>query len=79
MDLEFKVVQEQEDSVDSLLSICFLFGWMVWVGRINHRHCLRYLMPVSLGQVFEVEDDLVDYYQEVVDRCLLLDSYSLGR
>ena len=72
------MVQEQEDSVVSLLLIRYLYVWMIWVDHINHHHFLRYLIPVNLGQVFQVEDDLVDLYQEVVDHCLLLNLYSLG-
>ena len=73
------MVQEQEDSVNSLLSICYLWVWMVWEDHINHHRYFRYLILVNLGQVFEVVDDLVDFDQEVVDCRLLLDSYSLGR
>ena len=72
------MVQEQEDSVGSLLSICCLCVRLVMVDHIDHHHYLWYLILVNLGQVFKVVDDLVDYDQEVVDRCFLLDLYSLG-
>ena len=59
------MVQGQEDSVISLLSIHYLYVWVVWVDHKDHHRYLWYLILVSLGQVFEVEDDLVDYYQEI--------------
>ena len=79
MGLGVEVIQEQEDSVDSPLLICYLFVWMVWVDHINHHHYSQYLNPVNLDQVFKVDEDLVDFDQEIEDRYLLLDSYPFGR
>ena len=38
------------------LATC-LFGWSGWTIYVNHHHYPQYLIPVNLGQVFEVEDD----------------------